>query len=81
MTQDSTFDRKRHFYGAILGPLIAALIWFSPIQGLNSEQHHLLAIMSLVAVWWITEPVAIPVTSLTASFVSSVATARALLCH
>ena len=64
MTQDSTFDQKRHFYGAILGPLIAALIWFSPIQGLNSEQHHLLAIMSLVAIWWITEPVAIPVTSL-----------------
>ena len=26
MTQDSTFDQKRHFYGAILGPLIAALI-------------------------------------------------------
>lgn len=26
--------------------------------------HHLLAIMSLVAIWWITEPVPIPVTSL-----------------
>ena len=64
MTQDSTFDQKRHFYGAILGPLIAALIWFSPIDGLNDAQHHLLSIMSLVAIWWITEPVAIPVTSL-----------------
>ena len=64
MTQDSTFDRKRHFYGAVLGPLIAALIWFSPIDGLNDAQHHLLSIMSLVAIWWITEPVAIPVTSL-----------------
>ena len=64
MAQDSTFDRKRHFYGAILGPLVAALIWFSPIDGLNGAQHHLLSIMSLVAIWWITEPVAIPVTSL-----------------
>ena len=64
MTQDSTFDRKRHFYGAILGPLVAARIWFSPIDGLNGAQHHLLSIMSLVAIWWITEPVAIPVTSL-----------------
>ena len=59
-----SFDSKRHLAGAILGPLCALLIWVSPIESLTVEQHRLLAIMSLVAIWWITEPVAIPVTSL-----------------
>ena len=62
--QDNKFDRKRHIYGAILGPLCALLVWMTPIEGLTGEQHRLLTIMSLVAIWWITEPVAIPVTSL-----------------
>ncbi len=64
MKQDSSFDRKRHIFGAVMGPLCALLIWITPINGLNLQQHQLLAIMSLVAIWWITEPVAIPVTSL-----------------
>ena len=61
---ESTFDRKRHVFGAIMGPLCALLVWMTPIEGLTVEEHRLLAIMSLVAIWWITEPVAIPVTSL-----------------
>lgn len=58
------FDNKRRVFGAIVGPLLAIMIWWIPIEALSTEAHHLLAIMSLVAVWWITEPVAIPVTSL-----------------
>ena len=58
------FDNKRRIFGAIAGPLLAILIWWLPFEALSAEAHHLLAIMSLVAVWWITEPVAIPVTSL-----------------
>jgi sodium-dependent dicarboxylate transporter 2/3/5 len=64
MKQASSFDSKRHLIGAILGPLCALLIWVSPIESLSVEQHRLLAIMALVAIWWITEPVAIAVTSL-----------------
>ncbi len=64
MNQTPSFDNKRHIIGAILGPVCALLVWFIPIEGLNVAQHKLLAIMSLVAVWWITEPVPIPVTSL-----------------
>ena len=59
-----SFDRKRRISGAILGPLCAIIIWFLPIQGLPVPAHQLLAIMALVSIWWITEPVAIPVTSL-----------------
>ena len=54
----------RRMTGAILGPLCAVLIWFMPIEGIEEPAHHLLAVMSLVAIWWITEPVPIPVTSL-----------------
>lgn len=64
MKQDASFDRKRHMFGAVMGPLCALLIWITPISSLNVAQHQLLAIMALVAIWWITEPVAIPVTSL-----------------
>ena len=60
----NSFDIKRRSIGAILGPIVAILLWFLPIEALSSPAHHLLAIMSLVAIWWITEPVPIPVTSL-----------------
>ena len=62
--QDTRFDLIRKAVGAILGPLCAVLIWFLPIAGLSDTAHHLLAVMSLVAIWWITEPIPIPVTSL-----------------
>ena len=44
--------------------LCAIILWFLPINGLSDPAHHLLAIMALVSIWWITEPIAIPVTSL-----------------
>lgn len=62
--ESASFDRKRHVVGAFLGPICALLVWFTPIEALTPESHKLLAIMTLVAIWWITEPVSIPVTSL-----------------
>ncbi|WP_363928221.1 anion permease [uncultured Methanobrevibacter sp.] len=50
--------------GAIIGSLCAIILWFLPIPGLSDPAHHLLAIMALVSIWWITGPVPIPVTSL-----------------
>lgn len=61
---DSKFDRRRRICGAIFGPICALLVWITPISGLSVEAHHLLAIMTLVCLWWITEPIPIPVTSL-----------------
>ena len=54
----------RRIAGAVMGPLCALLIWLMPIGELSGNAHHMLAVMSLVAIWWITEPVPIPVTSL-----------------
>lgn len=64
VNQDSSFDRKRRIIGAVCGPICALLVWFTPIENLSVEAHQLLAIMTLVALWWITEPIPIPVTSL-----------------
>lgn len=50
--------------GAVLGPLCAVVLWLMPVDGISEQAHHLLSVMSLVAIWWITEPVPIPVTSL-----------------
>ena len=47
MKQDASFDRKRHIFGAVMGPLCALLIWITPISSLNVAQHQLLAIMAI----------------------------------
>ncbi|MBO4723641.1 MAG: DASS family sodium-coupled anion symporter [Muribaculaceae bacterium] len=60
----NSFDNKRRAIGAVLGPIVAIIVWMLPIESISEPAHHLLAIMSLVAIWWITEPVPIPVTSL-----------------
>ncbi len=61
---EQAFDHKRRTLGLFCGPIIAILVLITPIQGLTPEAHKLLSIMTLVALWWITEPVPIPVTSL-----------------
>lgn len=62
--RESKFERRRRLAGAVFGPICALLVWITPISGLSPEAHRLLAVMTLVALWWITEPVPIPVTSL-----------------
>ena len=61
---EQAFDRKRRTIGLFGGPILALLVFLTPIAGLTVPAHKLLAIMVLVAIWWITEPVPIPVTSL-----------------
>lgn len=61
---NSSFDIRRRWFGAICGPICALLVWITPITSITPEAHKLLAIMTLVCLWWITEPVPIPVTSL-----------------
>ena len=56
-------EQIRKMTGAVLGPLCAIILWLMPIGGLSEQAHHLLAVMSLIAIWWITEPIAIPLTS------------------
>ena len=61
---EKAFDHKRRTIGLFGAPILAILVFLTPIDALTLEAHKLLAIMVLVALWWITEPVPIPVTSL-----------------
>ncbi len=61
---ERAFDHKRRTIGLFGAPILAILVFLTPIEALTLEAHKLLAIMVLVALWWITEPVPIPVTSL-----------------
>lgn len=63
-TSSNDFNNKRRVIGAVLGPALAVALWFTPIDALSVQAHRLLAIMAMIAVWWITEPIPIPVTSL-----------------
>lgn len=55
---------KQHI-GLVLGPLVFFLIFFffHP-QGLNNQANAVLASVSWVAIWWVTEAVSISVTAL-----------------
>ena len=64
MDSDRKFELLRKKVGVVVGPLCAILIWLMPIAGISEAAHHMLAVMSQVAIWWITEPVPIPVTSM-----------------
>ncbi len=50
----------RKFFG--VAPAVA--IWFFPFQGLSTEAHHLLAVMVLVIIFWIVQPIPLWATSL-----------------
>lgn len=61
---EQAFDRRRRTFGLVVAPILAIAVMLTPIDALTLEAHKLLSIMVLVALWWITEPVPIPVTSL-----------------
>ena len=61
---EEKFENIRKTTGWILGPALALLIYFLPIDGLSSQGHILLAIIAFTATWWICEPISIPATSL-----------------
>ena len=71
-SKEAAFDKKRKSIGLFLGPALALLVYFTPIAGLKWEAHTLLAIMTFVSVWWITEPFPIPVTSIMGPVIAAV---------
>jgi sodium-dependent dicarboxylate transporter 2/3/5 len=58
-------DRIRQGVGWIFGPLCLVLTFvLSPPEGLTAAGWHAAGVASLMAVWWITEAIPIPATSL-----------------
>jgi sodium-dependent dicarboxylate transporter 2/3/5 len=58
------FERFRRTAGLFLGPVLALFLFFLPMENLSSRAHTLAAVIAWVVVWWVTEPVPIPITSL-----------------
>ncbi len=48
----------------LAGPLAAAMVYFLPLQSLSPQAHMLGAIMAAVVIYWITEPIPLPITAL-----------------
>ncbi len=58
------FERFRRTAGLFLGPTLALFVYLLPMEGLSPRAHTLAAVIAWVVVWWVTEPVPIPITSL-----------------
>src|SRR3990172_9937762 len=65
---EERFDRWRKTVGLFAGPITAFIILILPLSsasgGLTPQAHRLAAILGFVVVYWITEPIPIPITAL-----------------
>lgn len=62
--KSSLFDFWRKRIGLWLGPLIFIIILFSPFSALSPTAHRLAAVVLWVVIWWITEPIPLPMTAI-----------------
>ncbi|MBU4267544.1 MAG: DASS family sodium-coupled anion symporter [Acidobacteria bacterium] len=64
----SPLEEKIEFWrqrvSLFLGPLLAGALLLVPMPGLSPRAHTLAAVISWVVVWWIGEPVPIPVSAI-----------------
>jgi len=61
--QEERFERWRNTIGLFLGPIIALLLYLTPMPTLDPKAHILAAILGWVVTWWVTEPIPIPMTA------------------
>jgi sodium-dependent dicarboxylate transporter 2/3/5 len=61
---EERFERYRRTIGLFLGPGVAVLLFLLPLPGLTSKAHTLAAIIGWIVVWWMTEPIPIPISAL-----------------
>jgi sodium-dependent dicarboxylate transporter 2/3/5 len=62
---EERFERMRQTVGLFLGPLVFLALYLAPL-GLPPEQQALAAVFAFVIVYWLTEPIPIPVTAVLA---------------
>lgn len=63
---EERFDHVRRRIGLVLGPLLFILLMIFPVHGLTPAAANLAAVLALTLVWWMCEPVPIPVTAILA---------------
>ncbi len=62
--EEEKFENWRNKIGVFLGPLAFIVFYFLPYSSITYQAHTLSAILLWVIIWWITEPIPIPVTAL-----------------
>ncbi len=58
---------RANILALVLGPLAATIVYLIPIPHLAAPAHALTAILTCVVIYWITEPIPLPVTALLGS--------------
>ena len=61
---EERFERWRNTIGLFVGPFVALILYLIPMPSLNAKAHTLAAIIGWVVIWWVTEPIPIPITAL-----------------
>jgi anion transporter len=61
---EEKFEKWRNTVGLFLGPLCALIYFLSPLETLTYQAHTLAAILIWVIIWWVTEPIPIPASTL-----------------
>jgi sodium-dependent dicarboxylate transporter 2/3/5 len=77
--KEEAFEKWRNTIGLFLGPLFAVGVYLIDMPALSPKAHTLAAILAWIVVWWICEPIPLPMSALLSSVlcvVSDVADAK-----
>lgn len=61
---EERFEKIRKTIGLFLGPALAILFYLIPMPSLSFNAHILTVIIAWIVIWWVTEPIPIPITAL-----------------
>ncbi|MEW6544579.1 MAG: DASS family sodium-coupled anion symporter [Nitrospirota bacterium] len=61
---DKPAEQWKQVVGLTLGPVVAGLVYLAPLPALSPAAHTLAAILTWVVLFWIAEPIPLPVTAL-----------------
>lgn len=62
--REHKLERRKRLIGFLAGPVAALLIYLLPLPSLSAEAHTLAAILAWIVLYWIAEPIPLPVTAL-----------------
>jgi sodium-dependent dicarboxylate transporter 2/3/5 len=61
---EERFEKFRKSIGLFAGPALAVFLYLIPMPSLSTKAHMLTVIIGWIVIWWITEPVPIPVSAM-----------------
>lgn len=71
--REHKLERRKRLIAFLAGPAAAGLLYALPLPALSTEAHILASILAWIVLYWITEPIPLPVTALLGTSVCVVA--------